>query len=261
MKFLKILYFYFVIFLDRIWSKPAIPVLLYHSISEDQSRLAVSPKNFKRQIAYLASKGYECIDPLRLKLALEKKVLPKKKILITFDDGFRDNYLVVYPILKKYNFFATIFLATNFIGKKASFAKNLIDQKRPMLNREEIEKMSQAGFFFANHFGSHLPLTELNKDQITTEYHQAKDFIQSFPGRNFLFNVIAYPKNRNNSSIINQLDHLGVQLAFAGRGEVISKNSQILDLPRIEIFNADSLLKLRAKLTPYYRNFKKNYDF
>jgi len=163
--------------------------------------LNIEPTVFESQLITLKNYGY---TPIHLKQLIDyynnKSPLPSKPIVITFDDGFRDNYLVVYPILKKYNFFATIFLATNFIGKKASFAKNLIDQKRPMLNREEIEKMSQAGFFFANHFGSHLPLTELNKDQITTEYHQAKDFIQSFPGRNFLFNVIAYPKNRNNSS-------------------------------------------------------------
>lgn len=105
-------------------SKIDLVILMYHCVLKDgdwqkqylQPALVVSQQTFDKQMAFL-SKHYHLISLKDLVEILQnKQPLPPKCAVITFDDGWRDNYLNAYPILKKYNVPATIFLTTDFIG-------------------------------------------------------------------------------------------------------------------------------------------------
>lgn len=79
----------------------AIPVLNYHKVDEQKIALSISPQEFEEQIKYLAKEGYNTITPSEMMNALEYGTpLPEKPIMITFDDGYLDNYTNAYPILK-----------------------------------------------------------------------------------------------------------------------------------------------------------------
>ncbi len=95
----------------------ALPVLMYHHINNYVDDLVtISPQGFEAQMAYLAGKGYQTPDmECALALLRGKKPLTGKEVLLTFDDGFLDNWVYAYPILKKYGLRAIIFLTTGFV--------------------------------------------------------------------------------------------------------------------------------------------------
>jgi len=104
-------------------------ILMYHQVLEEndvekdyvQPGLYVSRQVFEKQMAFLSEK-YNLLSLERVTEILEKNQSPPlKSIVITFDDGWRDNYLYAYPILKKYNVPATIFLATDYVGTDKMF--------------------------------------------------------------------------------------------------------------------------------------------
>lgn len=106
-------------FLRRKLFKSSAVILVYHRVGPQEdtwSSLPVSPLDFERQIRYLYQ-AYEVLPLDKLvQYIQEGKTLPPKAAVITFDDGYKDNYSYAYPILKKYNVPATIFLATGHIG-------------------------------------------------------------------------------------------------------------------------------------------------
>lgn len=109
----------------RFYNKDNIPVLMYHGVVKDSVReakgnwLQVKENDFREQMEYL-SKHYEVV-PLSVLSMQQPSVSGKPRIAITFDDGYRNNYLVAYPILKEYGFPATIFLVTAAVGTNKVF--------------------------------------------------------------------------------------------------------------------------------------------
>ena len=100
-------------------SKYVVPILMYHHIDEEGgvSSLSVSPENFRRQMRFLSRQEYNVISLAELVQAkLKKEKLPRNTVVITFDDGYADNYIFAYPVLKKYNLPATIFVIVDAIG-------------------------------------------------------------------------------------------------------------------------------------------------
>lgn len=106
-------------FIRRKFIKSQIAVLMYHRISpklDTWSLGPLSPQSFEKQIKYL-SRNYNILSLDRLVEYIEQgRNIPEKAVVITFDDGYKDNYRYAYPILKKYHAPATIFLTTGHIG-------------------------------------------------------------------------------------------------------------------------------------------------
>ena len=106
----------------------AVPVLMYHRVSdltEAEARsplmrdLTVAPKDFEEQIRYLVDNGFTFLLARDVEQAVrEHRSLPEKAVAITLDDGYKDNFEHAYPILRKYNVPATIFLVTNRSGRR-----------------------------------------------------------------------------------------------------------------------------------------------
>lgn len=136
-----------------------VPVLNYHKIDTLHHSLSLSPQEFEDQIRYLHESGYTGITPDQL-MAHHKygRGLPEKPVLITFDDGYADNYTNAFPILKKYGFTATIFLVTGKMGRDPNF-----------LSWEQAREMQQAGFVFGSHTVNHVVLTEMATEAALAE--------------------------------------------------------------------------------------------
>jgi peptidoglycan/xylan/chitin deacetylase (PgdA/CDA1 family) len=94
----------------------AVPVLMYHHVSPVAGPINVSPEHFEDQLAWLQSHGYSSLTSEAFAAHLRGEVAPPKSVLITFDDGYLDNYVHAYPLLRKYGFRAMIFLVTSWIG-------------------------------------------------------------------------------------------------------------------------------------------------
>lgn len=106
-------------FARRKLTKSQIAILIYHRVSprrDSWSLEPLSPQSFERQMRYF-SQNYEILPLDRLVEHIKQgEPLPEKAVVITFDDGYKDNYRYAYPILKKYHVPATIFLTTGHIG-------------------------------------------------------------------------------------------------------------------------------------------------
>jgi peptidoglycan/xylan/chitin deacetylase (PgdA/CDA1 family) len=104
-------------------------ILMYHRVLDEndierdhvQAGIVVAPQVFAKQMAFL-SENYNLRSLEELAVFLKKNQSPpSKSVVITFDDGWRDNYLYAYPIMKKYNVPATIFLTTDYMNTDGIF--------------------------------------------------------------------------------------------------------------------------------------------
>ena len=146
-----------------------IPVLNYHQINnEDYNALTLSNVEFEAQINYLYQKGYNGISPDQLADYLQYgKQLPANPVLITFDDGYEDNYRVAYPILQKYHFTATIFLITDFVNHYENY-----------LTWNQIKEMNAAGLSFEDHTLSHISLPNASNEEINNQLLKSKQALE-----------------------------------------------------------------------------------
>ncbi|MEO6985012.1 MAG: polysaccharide deacetylase family protein [Paralcaligenes sp.] len=93
-----------------------VPVLMYHHISPAAGMITTSPDNFERQLIWLARHRYRSLSSAEFARHLQGQKAPARSIVITFDDGYLDNWVYAYPLLKKYGYTALVFLVTSWIN-------------------------------------------------------------------------------------------------------------------------------------------------
>lgn len=94
----------------------ALPVLMYHHVTPEAGLITVSPATFRAQMSWLSRRGYRSIGCDDLAAFLAGRPLPEKSVLITFDDGYLDNYVHAWPVLREFGLHAAVFLVTGWIG-------------------------------------------------------------------------------------------------------------------------------------------------
>lgn len=189
--------FLFLIFSLNILSSPAIVwaqetvilILTYHDFTiEEGSSYDMNIVEFEKQMDYLAAHNYSVISLSELLKGLRTGQLPPKPIVITIDDGFKPTYTLAYPVLKKYNFPATLFIYTNFIEKNNG-----------SLTWEEIREMTKNNIEIGSHTLSHCNLLKYKKNEnyetylarIRREIFLSKEILESKIGSKVKF--FAYP--------------------------------------------------------------------
>lgn len=189
--------FLFLIFSLNILSSPAIVwaqetvilILTYHDFTiEEGSSYDMNIVEFEKQMDYLAAHNYSVISLSELLKGLKGGQLPPKPVVITIDDGFKSNYTLAYPVLKKYNFPATLFIYTNFIEKNNG-----------SLTWEEIREMTKNNIEIGSHTLSHCNLLKYKKNEnyetylarIRREIFLSKEILESKIGSKVKF--FAYP--------------------------------------------------------------------
>lgn len=229
-------------------SLKGIPILMYHSISADSSHLSINPHEFAKQTKYLFKKGYQTILPQQLDSIGFKNFA--KKILITFDDGFEDNYRVALSMLKKYNFIATVFITTKYLD-------SLIENSKSMLKPEQIKDLEQNGWCIANHFDSHRDLTEISSEEIIKDFEIARGKLNNVLFSKKTANIVSYPYSRYNGKVIEAVKEAGVEMAFGGGNRSFKGKNSRLAIPRIEISPQVNFLKFKLILSPSFHLIKK----
>lgn len=203
-----------------------VPVLNYHKVDNFHHALSVSPNEFEEQIKYLHENGYHTITPDQLIAYLKYGTdLPDRPILITFDDGYLDNYTNAYPILKKYGYTATIFLVTNLVGHDHRF-----------VSWEQVKQMESDGFVFGSHTANHTPLTQIAAQQLETELIKSRDEINRQTGK--IPKYFAYPTGVYNAKTEEMVAKTGYTAAFTIHYGRVNSNSNLYALERIPLFKS-----------------------
>ncbi|HUW65421.1 MAG TPA: polysaccharide deacetylase family protein [Spirochaetia bacterium] len=170
-----------------------VPVLMYHRVDTATSPggpgLKVTPGQFARQMDYLARAGYHPVTLDRAVAYLRRGgALEPRPVVITFDDGYEDNYRFAFPVLKKYHFPATIFLVAGAVDKTNYFDRGPV---LPMLQWGQIREMAADGIDFESHGARHLHMAGLAPDQAVAELLSSRTILESALGRPVAF--FCYP--------------------------------------------------------------------
>jgi peptidoglycan/xylan/chitin deacetylase (PgdA/CDA1 family) len=233
--------------------RKGLPVLMYHKVSADKSdRLTITAKNLESQFSFLQRKNYQPISFQDLKLFIEGgNQLPKKPVIITFDDAYQNNYDFALPLLKRFDFKATIFIPVALIGLSNEWdngSERIMEAKtlRELAGSGLIEPGLHS-YFHKNYDGLTIP-------EIENDLDLCKKTLESLEIP--YFNILAYPYGghfRND----NEMNHLlkavlkknGVKFALR-IGNNINKLpiKDPYEMKRIDIRGTDKLFEFRIKL-------------
>jgi len=160
-------------------SARAVPVLMYHHVSSSPGMITVSPERFAAQMAQMANAGYRTLGSRQLAAFLAGHPVPEKSVILTFDDGYLDNWVHAHPVLQKHGLTALCFLVSSWPGEggvrpNAGTASDAAELPRLLNHREgelaiddgradeailrwsEINAMQEAGTFeFHSHTHTH----------------------------------------------------------------------------------------------------------
>lgn len=126
----------------------AVPVLMYHHVSTSPGMITVNPRCFDSQMSYLAKAGYRTIGSAQLSAFLRGEAVPPQSIVITFDDGYLDNWVHAHPVLQRHNFTALCFLVSSWPcdgGVRANAAGSDSRVLPRLLGHEACEHAIEAG--------------------------------------------------------------------------------------------------------------------
>lgn len=215
-------------------------ILMYHQVEkESHEDLTVSLKNLEQQFSYLSSKKYTSYFFSELTLSA------KRNIVITFDDGYRNNLEYLPYLLKKYNLKATIFIPTGFIEKGYN--------NYSMMTFDEIRSLDKKYFEIALHSHAHENARNVSLDFIEKDLKKNMEILDA---ENIRYSkVLAYPygkypqKKHDKLAFFSILKELGIDFAVRIGNKVNYYPTQRpYELCRIDIKGKDSLIKFKLKL-------------
>lgn len=226
---------------------------MYHKVSANGIRdfLTVSSDDLKAQFRYLQENGYNSIHLSELiNYVSEQTPLPPKPVLITFDDGYSDNYNVMYPLLKKYGLKASIFLVPCFLKSRESNNKN----GNEYLTVDEIFSMNPQVVEFGLHSYDHKNYKELDDQELADDLQKCKNSLSSL-GIKFqpclAFPYGSYPKKKTlrQKKFFKTLQNNQIKVAFriGNRINALPVKNPLL-IQRLDIRGDESLKKFIKKL-------------
>jgi peptidoglycan/xylan/chitin deacetylase (PgdA/CDA1 family) len=230
-------------------SVKGLAILMYHKVSADiNDELTVSVKDIEKQFQYLSKKKYNCI-PLNQIIKMKEGKLPKKSFILTFDDAYLNNLEYLYPLLKKYNFHATIMLPVGFLGKINEWDKG----KEPLMNYQQLLSMNSRYVSFGLHTYGHISLKNSSMVDIKHDIEKCKQEL-SLNGIDFLpvlaYPYGAYPRDKEKKeAFFELLQKLGIVYAMR-IGNRINKwpLKNRYELKRIDIRGTDSFWAFKTKI-------------
>lgn len=212
-----------VIFLLLIYSiyikaNPKVAVLCYHNVATEEEKAnypeesdwIITVENFEEQLQYLQKHGYKTLTTQEFYDWKQGKIeLPYKSVLITFDDGFLSNFHYAFPLLKKYNMNATVFVAGEFI--ESSKEENWTGNVKTYMTKDLLNKVKQE---YPNiEICSHS--YRLHKQgAVGQEKYILKQDMENFNEKITQTQVYAYPFGQYNGNMIEALQETDYKLAF-----------------------------------------------
>ncbi|MBF0504536.1 MAG: polysaccharide deacetylase family protein [Candidatus Omnitrophica bacterium] len=231
-----------------------VPIITYHHVgipSVGKYRLnTVSVDSFKYQMSFLKRHGFEVISFDDLVEGLKKgHTFARNTVVIQFDDGYEDNYTFAFPILKKYNLPAMVFLVSDKIGAPG------------FLTWDEMREMEKDNFMAGAHTRHHVYLPEVSLAQARDEIAGSKTMIEDHLGHQI--NYFAYPSGGFSVDIKQIVQEAGYKAAVTTNRGKYYFNEDLYELKRIRMSNTDnrwSGLIMWFKLSGYYNLFREAKD-
>lgn len=232
-------------------------VLMYHMISEhlpkNQSkfnRLRVKPSEFEKQLIWLKENGFKSFTLSEL-VRLEN--IPEKSVVLTFDDGYEDNFRNAFPLLQKYGFKATIYIVLNRFennwatDKDLDKASNELNNEK-MLTNEQIKVMLDSGLIeIGSHTLDHVNLPKLNKEEKEKQLLESKKQIENI--FDIKCNSFAYPFGFYDDDSVEIVKNSAYTNATTTVNAVFDKDKYSnFEIPRIMVSGRQGLFAFILKM-------------
>lgn len=237
----------FLLFVCAIADRYTVPVLMYHNVeSTDYFRTdTVSPVNLERQLKFLKTRGYQILTLSELVDGIKAgRKFKHNCVVVTFDDGMKNNFTAAYPLLNQYHIPAAFFISPGTIGNEDS------------LSWDDVLVMKKGGMSFGSHgmIQAYLPQVSY-KDQLY-EIEESKKILEA--KLNQPIDFYAYPVGGFSEEIKNLLRKAGYRGAFTTNRGTDRLNRDVYEINRIRLGDHDTHdLILTAKLSGYYNLFRK----
>jgi peptidoglycan/xylan/chitin deacetylase (PgdA/CDA1 family) len=221
---------------------------MYHEVvaGTPEEIHAVSVKQFTEQMAWLADHGYVGLS-LEMWWALrENNTVPARTVVLTFDDGYRDNYTHALPILLAYAYRATVFITTEFIGKTSAWRPGKLG-KAPLLSIVDLREIARAGLHIGSHTTRHRALTACTQQEVRETLSRSQEQILTYTGYTPI--SLAYPYSEYDAQIQVIAQDVGYELACTYRPNYVGgPGADNLALQRIGMLATDTLEDFSAKV-------------
>jgi len=214
-----------------------IPILLYHSVSDQASNLykpwAISSQVFESHIAYLYNQGFQpmTVDAIAQALCSKGVGIPERPVAITFDDGMADFLIHAMPILRKYHFPSTLFITTAYVGYTSSWLARKDERLLPMLSWDEIASLD--GVCLGAHSHTHPQLDIIPLSQARDEIGFSKRLLEQQLG--FPINTFAFPHGYHTQKLKELVKEEGYTSACIVEHTMATAATDVYAIPRIII--------------------------
>lgn len=237
-----------------------IPVVMYHRIVDgppEGSRHGtwVTKLRFAAQLASLARRGYSTITFRDYAAYLDGgRALPGRPIILTFDDGYADNYTNAFPLLRKLGMTAVIFLIAD-----RNVTTNLWDAaggepQVPLLASVQIREMGDYGIEFGSHTMSHARLTDLSPDRLADELERSRLALEERFGR--LVTSLCYPYGAVNEAVKEATERAGYFFGVASDSGPVRIGDDLFEIRRAQVFPRTDAWGYWKKTSPWYLAYR-----
>jgi peptidoglycan/xylan/chitin deacetylase (PgdA/CDA1 family) len=237
----------------------SVKVLLYHGILSgryaDPFFLGVDEENFRRQVLWLERWGYTSItfEDYNLYLKGELEYLPKKPVIITFDDTDVSVYEIAFPILQDHGMKAVLFVLGDL-----SVRTNIWDKFQgitaPLVNESQILEMRTAGFEIGSHSLTHRRLTEEANESAWNEIVRSRMSLEILLSEKV--ETFAYPYGLLNQTVKGMVAEAGYSFACAAYSGPTNFENDLLEIRRIRVKNSSTAIVFWFQLQPAYALYR-----
>ena len=213
----------------------SMPILMYHNLTQDPNKtssMTITDERFRLDMEFLESFGYTPLFPSEVEEIGEgKRSLPARPVMITFDDGYIDNYTTAFPLLKKYGLKATIFVVSDEIGKPGR------------MTGVQLKEMSDSGLIsIQSHTVSHQNLKNLTHDETEYQFSHSKSVIETVTKKPV--RALAAPGFW--SKDLGEQASRYYDIAFRSFGWGTCKRENRFRVPRAGIFRSNTLAEFQT---------------
>ena len=233
--------------LDRKLRDAGVRILMYHRVTDwPKDRLCVRPSEFEKQMDFLLSRGYRILALPELGRYNPPRRRSSPAVILTFDDGYRDFYDTVYPILRERRLPATVFVVPDFVEGKIDLRRY---RDHPGENRsvswDMLEEMKAHGIAVGAHSSTHRELTGLSAADARREIAGSGDMIERRLGDRPEW--FSYPRGKHTAALDDMVRAAGYRGAVTVRPGPNRPPYDYYMLRRTEISRDDDLRDFRMK--------------
>ncbi len=242
----------------RVHAPVSMPVLMYHRVLENPPTRSshgiwVSAKQFAAHLDSLKRRGFQTItfrDYARFLQGAGK--LPRKPIMLTFDDGYEDNYRIAFPLLQKSGFDAVIYVVTEMERRTNFWDKD--EAPTQLMTASQIMELHRSGIEIGSHTVTHPRLPNASLECAQREICDSKDALEQLLGSSVL--SFAYPYGELSQTVKEAVGKAGYNFAVAADTGPLAFYQDFLEIRRTQVFPWTDQFGFWKKSLPIYARYK-----